>query len=176
MAALKTVAVALTLAAVVLVGLPWLIARWTREVGWLQMPIGGMRWLGVAAVGFGIYLYVWSLIRLLRRGTSALPGEPPTALETSGWYGRVRHPLLLGVVAILLGEAIAAASLAVLAFALAYWSFLHVFVTLKEEPDLKRAFGDRYLAYAAAVPRWIPRPRRLRRDGPASSSGPPPVP
>jgi len=174
MTALKTVAVALTLAAVFVISLPWLILSATRDLGWLHMPIGGLRWLGVLAIGLGVYLYVWSLVSLLRRGTSALPGQPPTALATSGWYGRVRHPLLLGVVLILLGEAIATASLALLAFALAYWAWLHVFVRLKEEPDLQRVFGDQYRAYAAEVPRWIPRARPWRDSQSAERGGPVP--
>jgi protein-S-isoprenylcysteine O-methyltransferase Ste14 len=73
----------------------------------------------------------------------------------------MRHPLLLGVVLILLGEAIAAASLALLAFAFAYWLWLHAFVSVKEERDLGQAFGKQYASYAARVPRWIPRLRRM---------------
>jgi protein-S-isoprenylcysteine O-methyltransferase Ste14 len=96
-------------------------------------------------------------VKLLQRDTSALPGVAPTALDTSGWYGRTRNPLLLGVVAIQLGTALVAASLALLAYALLYWLWLHAFVTRREEPDMKRAFGDAYTRYAAAVPRWIPR-------------------
>jgi len=152
----KTIVIPLLLAAVVLVTVPWVIVRWSDGVTWLHMPVGPARWLGVLAAGFGVYLYVWSLTRLLRRGTSALPGERPTYLETSGWYGRVRHPLLLGVVLILLGEALASASLALLAFAGAYWLWLHAFLVFKEEPDLHEAFGERYSTYAARVPRWIP--------------------
>ena len=73
----------------------------------------------------------------------------------------MRHPLLLGVVLILLGEAIAAASLPLLTFALAYWLWLHAFVSVKEERDLGQAFGKQYASYAARVPRWIPRLRRM---------------
>ena len=116
-----------------------------------------MRWLGIPLVAFGLYLYVWSLVKLLQRDTSALPGVAPTALDTSGWYGRTRNPLLLGVVAIQLGTALVASSLALLVYALLYWLWLHTFVTRREEPDLERAFGDAYTRYAAAVPRWIPR-------------------
>jgi protein-S-isoprenylcysteine O-methyltransferase Ste14 len=33
----------------------------------------------------------------------------------------------------------------------------HLFVTLYEEPDLRRRFGASYEAYLSRVPRWIPR-------------------
>lgn len=52
-------------------------------------------------------------------------------LVTHGWYGRTRHPLLLGVVAILFGEAAFFSSLALLGYALAYWLWLTAFVALK---------------------------------------------
>ena len=152
-----TIGAALALHAVFVVGLPWLILSTTSGCSWLALPIGPLRWLGVPLAAFGLYLYVWSLVQLLRRDTSALPGLAPTALDTSGWYGRTRNPLLLGVVAVQCGTALAAASLVLLAYALAYWSWLHLFVTRREEPDMERAFGDAYARYASEVPRWIPR-------------------
>ena len=164
---LQTIAVAVVLYAVFIVGIPWLILSSTRDVWWLWLPLGALRWLGLAAIGFGLYLYAWSLVHLLRRQTSAIPGVQPTVLDTSGWYARVRHPLLAGVVAILLGEAVTAQSLALLGYALAYWAWLHAYVTLREEPQLREAFGQAYVDYAAQVPRWLPwrAPRRRRRGG-----------
>jgi protein-S-isoprenylcysteine O-methyltransferase Ste14 len=155
-AVLKTLLVAVLLIVVFLVGIPMLILRATSG-GWSQLPRGGALWLGIIPIVFGAYLYLWSVIRLLRRGTSAVPGQAPSVLEVGGWYGRVRHPLLLGVVLILLGEALLFSSLALLGYALAYALWLHAFVVLKEEPDLRRAFGERYDEYCREVPRWIPR-------------------
>ena len=159
-----TIGAALGLTAVFIVGLPYLIFNATRDISWLQLPLGPLRWLGLPLVAGGSYLYVISLAQLLRRETSALPVLTPSALDTSGWYGRSRNPLLLGVVAVQLGTALAAASLALLAYALAYWAWLHVFVTRREERDLRRAFGDAYDRYAAEVPRWIGIRRRPGTD------------
>lgn len=52
--------------------------------------------------------------RLGRRSASDLCAarRGPPALEVDGWYARLRHPLLAGVVLTLFGEALAAASLA----------------------------------------------------------------
>jgi protein-S-isoprenylcysteine O-methyltransferase Ste14 len=157
----KTVLVALVLSAVFLITIPWLIIRSTEAViAANRLPL---RLVGLALIGFGVYLYAWSVRHLLARETSALPGVTPSQLETSGWYGRVRHPLLLGVVAVLLGEAALFASLPLLTYALIYWLWLHVFVTRKEEPDLLAAFGDAYHSYTQEVPRWIPSFRHARR-------------
>jgi protein-S-isoprenylcysteine O-methyltransferase Ste14 len=152
----KTVAVAAALHGVFTIAVPLWLWSTTRDA-LPRLPLGPLRWLGLLLVGFGIYLYVWSLVHLLRRHTSAIPGQAPSVLDTGGWYARVRHPLLLGVVAILLGEAVVAASWALLAYALFYWALLHRFVVQREEPELLATFGPAYADYAARVPRWLPR-------------------
>ena len=154
-AAFVTTAVALH--GVFTVGLPALILQRTAGLPMMLLDIGPARWLGAGLAGFGVYLYLWPAVHLLRRRTSAIPGKGPTVLVTHGWYGRIRHPLLLGVVAILFGEAVFFSSLALLGYALAYCLWLTLFVALKEEPDLRRTFGDSYDSYCRDVPRWVPR-------------------
>lgn len=157
---LPFVATAIVLHGVFTIGLPALILDRTQGLAVLNPDIGPARWLGAGLAGFGIHLYLWSAVHLLRRRTSAVPGKEATVLVTHGWYGRTRHPLLLGVVVILLGEAVFFSSLALLAYALAYWLWLTAFVALREEPDLSRTFGSSYDAYCREVPRWIPRVSR----------------
>ena len=154
---LRTVLTAALLHGVFTVGLPTVILRWTGGSPLLPAGIGPSRWLGAAAIGFGAYLYVSSAGRLLRSHTSAVPGGKPVVLVTDGWYARTRNPLLLGVVTILVGEAVLFHSPALAGYALAYWSWLTVFVVLREESDLREAFGARFDAYCQEVPRWIPR-------------------
>ena len=154
----KTVATAAVLHGTFTVGLPLVILQWADDVSSL-MPydIGPLRWLGAAVVGFGIYLYSSTASRLRRSHTPAIPGAKPTVLVTDGWYARTRHPLLLGVVSILFGEAVLFSSPALAGYALIYWLWLTVFVMVKEEPDLRQAFGAQFDAYCRAVPRWISR-------------------
>ena len=158
-AALRTALAAIALHGVFTVGIPALLLRSTRASPFV-VDIGSLRWLGVVAFGFGLYLYVWAAVRLVRRRTSAIPGVAPTALVTEGWYARTRHPLLFGVVLILIGEAVFSSSPWLLMYALGYWLWLAVFVVLREEPDLRRVFGEAFDDYCRDVPRWIPRPRR----------------
>lgn len=153
----KTVVTAALLHGGFTVSLPVLILRWTDGIPLFATNIGQFRWLGAALVGFGVYLYVSSAARLLRSDTSAIPGAKPTVLVTDGWYGRTRHPLLLGIVMILLGVAMLFSSLALVGYALTYWLWLTALVVLKEEPALRQAFGARFDAYCRDVPRWIPR-------------------
>ena len=160
---LRAILAAVALHGVFTVGLPTLILRHVQGIPRLTADIGQFRWLGAALAAFGIYLYGWSAAHLLQSRTSAIPGAKPTVLVTDGWYARTRHPLLLGVVTILLGEAVFFSSPALAVYALTYWLWLTVFVLLKEEPDLRRAFGARFDAYCCGVPRWIPRLRRSAR-------------
>ena len=159
---LRTIAIALGLHGVFTVSLPLLLLIASRETPWAWLPLGQLRWLGPGLIAVGAYLYVWSLARLISRRTSALPGQAPTALECDGWYATVRHPLLLGVVLILFGEAVVTGSLALLVYALLYWLWLHAFVVRREEPELVAAFGDAYRDYCRRVPRWIPHFGRRR--------------
>ena len=153
----RTILTASVLYGVFVVGLPVLILRLTDGISMLAAGIDRARWLGLALAGCGIYVYVWSAARLLRAGTSAVPGGQPTFLVTDGWYAVTRHPLLLGVVMILLGEAFFFSSWALLGYALTYWLWLTAFVVMKEEPDMRRTFGPHFDAYCRDVPRWIPR-------------------
>lgn len=156
-ALLRTVLIATLLHFVFTVDLP-LVILWSTGASPLPTTdIGQLRWLGAAAAAFGAYLYVSSAARLLRSDTSATPGARPSVLVTDGWYARTRNPLLLGVVTILVGEAVLFWSAAVAGYALLYWLCLTVFVIWKEEPDLRQAFGARFDDYCREVPRWIPR-------------------
>ena len=85
-----------------------------------------------------------------------IAGNKNGELSTAGPYSVVRNPLYLGNLAGVVGFGFAVeqpmlALLLGLVFALFYPS-----VVTKEEAQLGRIFGERYAAYCAAVPRWIP--------------------
>ena len=46
---------------------------------------------------------MWVAACLLRRHTSVTPLMAPTVLVNNGWYVQTRHPILLGVMVIILG-------------------------------------------------------------------------
>jgi protein-S-isoprenylcysteine O-methyltransferase Ste14 len=72
-------------------------------------------------------------------------------------YRHVRNPQYIGVVLVLLGEALFVGSLLLLGYAAFFAIGYHLFVRLYEEPTLKRLFGEDYARYCASVPRWIPK-------------------
>jgi protein-S-isoprenylcysteine O-methyltransferase Ste14 len=85
------------------------------------------------------------------RGTSA-----PEALLTEGIYGKVRHPRYAGAVFGYVASAFFANYLFLWAALPAFLLLLHT-VVLLEERELEERFGDAWRAYAARVPRYVPR-------------------
>ena len=59
-----------------------------------------------------------------------------------------------GVLMLLLGEAWLFHSFALLEYAMIVFVVFHLMVIIYEEPALESQFGESYLAYRAALPRW----------------------
>ena len=112
----------------------------------------------VAAVGFTLIAQTVALFATVGEGTLA-PWDPTTRLVVRGPYRRVRNPMISGVLCVLLGEALAFGSTAVLIWLAIVFTLNAVYFPLIEEPDLRERFGADYEAYRAAVPRWVPRLR-----------------
>jgi protein-S-isoprenylcysteine O-methyltransferase Ste14 len=66
--------------------------------------------------------------------------------------------MYVSAMTMMIGEAIFFRSLAVLAESGIFLVGAHLFVTLYEEPVLRRMFGGAYETYTQAVGRWVPRP------------------
>jgi protein-S-isoprenylcysteine O-methyltransferase Ste14 len=79
----------------------------------------------------------------------------PDRLVTRGPYAVTRNPMYLGWAAITLGIAAATNARWILRLFPFAALCLHVVDVRREEIDLERAFGDRYLAYRRRVPRYL---------------------
>ncbi len=128
---------------------PWAA---TALLGWTLRAIGLALFLG----GFGLFSWCVSLFARVGRGTLA-PWDPTRNLVASGPYRYVRNPMISGVAAMLLGEALLFESLAVGLWACAFILINHAYFIISEEPGLEKRFGESYRIYKATVPRWIPR-------------------
>jgi protein-S-isoprenylcysteine O-methyltransferase Ste14 len=89
-------------------------------------------------------------------GTPA-PIDPPKELVVTGLYRYVRNPIYLGVLTIIIGHFLWFKTIWMLVYAVAAFLFFHLFITLFEEPTLKRKFGAVYESYCKSVPRWMPK-------------------
>jgi len=107
-------------------------------------------------IGFIILLWCfWDFVQK-GKGTPA-PIDPPKELVVAGLYKYVRNPMYVGAFLINAGYFLWFGYWNLLFYLLAYSLMVHVFVTLYEEPHLKKTFGLSYEDYLKKTPRWIPR-------------------
>jgi protein-S-isoprenylcysteine O-methyltransferase Ste14 len=159
---LRQLAAILTLPFVMLVLVPaWLASRPGALLpGWgLLFPLNLLPAVaGLALMAGGLSLVVTTVRLFARVGQGTLaPWDPTRRLVVRGVYGYVRNPMISGVVAVILGEALLLGSRPVLVWALIFMAVNLVYLPLIEEPGLRRRFGAEYEEYARNVPRWVPR-------------------
>ncbi|MFW9955848.1 MAG: methyltransferase family protein [Candidatus Thorarchaeota archaeon] len=114
--------------------------------------------IGAGFISFGILLLastIWMFDKI-GKGTLA-PWSPTRNLVVAGVYRYVRNPMIIGVLLVIIGEALIAESLFLFAWFLSAFLLNHVYFIKSEEPGLVKRFGDSYLLYKENVPRWLPR-------------------
>lgn len=135
---------------------PWAISKWAISPSLLGVePI---RWLGVVLMLFGGALLLETFARFALQGLGTpAPIAPTKTLVVTGSYRFVRNPMYVGVISLILGQALLLGSVPVLVWGLVVWLAVHLFVLSYEEPTLSRDYGEQYDRYRANVRRWIPR-------------------
>lgn len=126
--------------------------RGPRVWSWLAIAAGAL----LIAAGFALWLWTVLLLARIGKGTLA-PWDPTRRLVVAGPYRHVRNPMITAVLVVLLGEALAFGSVALLVWSGAFVLINSTYFALVEEPGLARRFGGEYVEYKACVPRWIPR-------------------
>jgi protein-S-isoprenylcysteine O-methyltransferase Ste14 len=152
--ALRTVGVMVWFAGWFFVAFPWCVLRlagWGFAAGWQVSP-----WPAKALTAGLLAVLLIQIIQFVRRGRGTpAPFDPPRNLVAGGVYERSRNPMYLLYTLIILAEAWLFVSLALVAYAVAFFGLAHLFVVRVEEPGLRRRFGAPYEAYCARVPRWL---------------------
>jgi protein-S-isoprenylcysteine O-methyltransferase Ste14 len=150
----------------VLVYLPWLFTRF-------RVPSSQPLAQAIAAIlliVIGLIPLFESIVRFVVKGRGTLvPSVPTERLVVSGLYRYVRNPMYVGVITALAGETLLLERRSMLFYLLIVALCMHLFVCLYEEPRLTRTYGDAYLAYKRAVPRWLPRMSPWRATAPSAS-------
>jgi protein-S-isoprenylcysteine O-methyltransferase Ste14 len=118
----------------------------------------GWSYTGIVPIMIGLVIYGWTAFDFAwtGRGTPA-PIDPPRRLVVRGLYRYVRNPMYVGVLLVIVGEAILWRSWQTLEYAVSVYVMFFGFVLLVEEPLLRSQFGSAYSQYASEVPRWVPR-------------------
>lgn len=115
----------------------------------------GVRWVGLALVGLGFALVLWSGIALGRFYSADVTLQQGHRLVTTGLYRYLRHPRYLGVLAGALGMALLFRSWLGLGLCLPVLVVL-LFRIHDEEALLRQAFGPEWDAYCQRSWRLIP--------------------
>ncbi len=142
--------------------------------GWLQTAYPGIDWLSHDAGHLPDMLFGWKsnphfgpfhIISFFFIGggflllSSAWPvlhaAQRAGELATTGPYAKIRHPQYVGFIAILVVFLFQWPTILTLAMfpvlAVMYWR-----LSLSEESETEKSFGDTYRRYAAETPRFIP--------------------
>lgn len=123
-----------------------------------QVETGFLAYLAFPLWLLGGLIVLWSFWNFLAQGKGTpAPIDPPRQLVAVGFYRYVRNPMYVGVLAIIIGLFLWFGYWNLLLYAVLVFLAFHTFVTLYEEPTLKRKFGAAYEDYLRKVPRWLPR-------------------
>ncbi|MEN6571060.1 MAG: methyltransferase [Anaerolineaceae bacterium] len=145
---------------VVLIVLPWLILHGEGHTAvqalagasTLRLAAGSI----IAAAGLVLFILSVRMFILIGKGT-IMPWDPTRHLITGSLYAYVRNPMILGVLILLLGEAVLFGSLWIALLALFFFLVNTVYFRFSEEPGLEKRFGTEYREYRSHVHMWIPR-------------------
>ena len=118
----------------------------------------GLNQLGLISLFISVPIGVISFIvgvYFVRKSEAVVFSNVEGKVIDTGVYGRVRHPMYLGTLLILLGFSIAALSILSFVVWIVFFIFLDRMASYEEE-DLTRILGQQYVDYQKKVHRWIP--------------------
>ncbi len=123
-----------------------------------RIETGVFAYLAIPLWLVGSVILLWSFWNFFREGHGTpAPLDPPKELVAVGFYRYVRNPMYVGILLILAGHFLWLGYWSLLIYIAIAFVIIHLFVTLYEEPTLKRKFGSTYEEYVGRVPRWIPK-------------------
>ena len=112
-------------------------------------------YLGYILIILGAILNIWSDLLFKRKKTTVKPYENSIELVTTGPFRISRHPMYLGMTAILLGVAIIHGTLITFIFPILFIIITEILFIPYEEKGLADSFGKEYLEYKKRVRRWL---------------------
>jgi len=121
----------------------------------LQLLYRPYNLIGLFAVFAGLYLDIKTCQIIRSREDIFRSAENQEAFKTSGTYRLSRNPLYLGMLLLLLGEAVMCGSVVCILPIIAFVLILQFFIIPSEEKYFKKTFGEAYLKYSKQTRRWI---------------------
>lgn len=147
------------------VAFPWALSLLAPRLGWTGHRPGVTNLPGIILVAGGVLCIVWALsLHFARLRSQEQTHDFQPYLLVDGPYAFSRNPLYVSAFSIWLGWTLFYGSLTVLVGFFALLAGLVLRAVPSEERSLEARFGEPYLRYKEAVPRWIA--IRPRRQGP----------
>jgi len=112
-------------------------------------------YIGILLIGIGIWLNIWADGLFKKKTTTVKPFEKSAYLIEEGPFLFSRHPMYLGMVAILLGVAVLLGSITCFIAPVGFFITMNVAFIWHEEKALKETFGQRFIDYKKRVRRWL---------------------
>lgn len=122
--------------------------------------------LGLIISLFGLFIRVSTVGHTPKNtsGRNTSQGQVADALNTTGMYSIVRHPLYLGNFFMWFGPAMLTGHFwFIMAFCLFYWVYYER-IMYAEEQYLRRKFGNKYLEWSKNVPAFIPKFKNFQKS------------
>lgn len=153
--ALRTLLYTIIVLGLLLGYVPWQMLR--LDVSLAYALQSSLLYLGLLSFLLGIVLAFSGAYYLVWRGDGTpMPFDPPKRMVVAGPYSYLQHPMMLGVLLMVFGEAFWLSSVSIGMYAVVLTLLANLYVIYIEEPGLERRFGEDYRAYRVAVPRWLP--------------------
>jgi protein-S-isoprenylcysteine O-methyltransferase Ste14 len=111
--------------------------------------------VGLLPIVFGGVFNIWADQLFKKRNTTVKPFEPASVLMVDGPFAWSRHPMYLGMVAILLGTSLLCGSLTSFLGPIGFWLIVRLWFIPAEEHAMVETFGDAYRQYKSRVRSWV---------------------
>ncbi len=117
----------------------------------------------LTVLGFLLIFWCCWLQFKVGQGTTGF-SEPTKKLVTTGPYGIVRNPMMIGQFVFFAGIGLFLDLEAMFIVLPILIIMTHAFIVFIEESDIKKRFGQDWEDYIRRVPRWLPRLSRNRDE------------
>ena len=122
----------------------------------ILLPFHLLQYTGLFFFALGFLVMMNCILNFAIYGKGTLsPTDPTKKLVIAGLYKYSRNPMYVGVVSMLVGEAVFFQSGRLGVYSIVIFLIFHLFILFFEEPRLKKDFGAEYEHYCKKVRRWV---------------------
>ena len=110
---------------------------------------------GIVLIVAGVLVNIWADGLFKKRRTTVKPFETSSELVTDGPFRFSRHPMYVGMVAVLVGLAVLLGTAGPMPVVIGFVVLVRLHFIPAEERALAETFGEAYRRYARRVRRWL---------------------